>query len=212
MGGGGARAAYQVGFLRCLARLFPELSVPYITGVSAGAINAALLASHDGTFVQATRELSGLWENLRVQDVFRTDTRALLGNGINWLRQLVSGGIGKQRLVKGLVDTQPLLTYLTEALDCGDGKLTGVQSNLDRGRLRAFAISTTSYSTGQSVTWIQGRDVQLWERPQHQTRTPGACEGGRGILAGHQRLHHRRPPVIVTFLFNMDTLYVHFLQ
>ena len=113
MGGGGARAAYQVGFLRCLARLFPELSVPYITGVSAGAINAALLASHDGTFLQATRELSGLWENLRVQDVFRTDTRALLGNGINWLRQLVSGGIGKQRLVKGLVDTQPLLTYLT---------------------------------------------------------------------------------------------------
>ena len=181
MGGGGARAAYQVGFLRCLARLFPELSVPYITGVSAGAINAALLASHDGTFLQATRELSGLWENLRVQDVFRTDTRALLGNGINWLRQLVSGGIGKQRLVKGLVDTQPLLTYLTEALDCSDGKLTGVQSNLDRGRLRAFAISTTSYSTGQSVTWIQGRDVQLWERPQHQTRT--ATIGVEHIMA-----------------------------
>ncbi|SVD23694.1 uncharacterized protein METZ01_LOCUS376548, partial [marine metagenome] len=171
MGGGGARAAYQVGFLRCLARLFPELVVPYITGVSAGAINAALLASHDGTFVQATRELSGLWENLRVQDVFRTDTRALFINGINWLRQLVSGGIGKQRLVKGLVDTRPLMTYLTEALDCNGGELTGVQSNLDRGRLRAFAISTTSYSTGQSVTWIQGKDVQLWERPQHQTRT-----------------------------------------
>ena len=43
MGGGGARAAYQVGFLRCLARRYPELQIPYLTGVSAGAINAALL-------------------------------------------------------------------------------------------------------------------------------------------------------------------------
>ena len=52
MGGGGARAAYQIGFLRFLAKHFPELRIPYITGVSAGAINAALLASHHGTFCQ----------------------------------------------------------------------------------------------------------------------------------------------------------------
>ena len=45
MGGGGARAAYQVGFLRSLARRHPGFRAPYITGVSAGAINAALLAA-----------------------------------------------------------------------------------------------------------------------------------------------------------------------
>ncbi|MDH3422053.1 MAG: patatin-like phospholipase family protein, partial [Gemmatimonadota bacterium] len=73
MTGGGARAAYQVGFLRCLARLYPELRIPYVTGISAGAINAALLASHHGTFLQAVSELSGLWGNLTVGDVFRTD-------------------------------------------------------------------------------------------------------------------------------------------
>ncbi len=43
--GGGARAAYQVGFLRCLARHFPEAELPLVTGVSAGAINAAYLAA-----------------------------------------------------------------------------------------------------------------------------------------------------------------------
>src|SRR5690606_9925102 len=38
--GGGARAAYQVGLLVWLARRFPELEVPILTGVSAGAVNA----------------------------------------------------------------------------------------------------------------------------------------------------------------------------
>ena len=30
LSGGGARAAYQVGFLRCLARNFPDLNIPKI--------------------------------------------------------------------------------------------------------------------------------------------------------------------------------------
>jgi NTE family protein len=168
MTGGGARAAYQVGFLRCVARLFPELHVPYVTGVSAGAINAALVASHHGSFLQAISELSELWGNLTVKDVFRTDSRSLAMNVWNWMRQLSSGGIGSHRLVRGLVDTHPLQNYLTEVLHAVDGELTGVQYNLDCGRLKALAISTTSYSTGQSVTWIQGKNVELWKRPQRR--------------------------------------------
>jgi NTE family protein len=176
MSGGGARAAYQVGFMRCVARRFPELRFPYITGVSAGAINAALLASHHGTFFQAVEELSELWGNLTVQDVYRTDTRSLLLNAIKWIRQLGSGGIGSAKLVKGLVETEPLRQYLTEVLHCVDGELTGVRYNLDSGRLKALAISTTSYSTGRSVTWIQGRgDVQLWERPGRRPRLATIC-------------------------------------
>ncbi|HLF95005.1 MAG TPA: patatin-like phospholipase family protein, partial [Planctomycetota bacterium] len=42
--GGGARAAYQVGVLKAIAEAFPEMAIPIITGVSAGAINAAYLA------------------------------------------------------------------------------------------------------------------------------------------------------------------------
>jgi NTE family protein len=170
MGGGGARAAYQVGFLRFLARRFPELHLPYITGVSAGAINAALLASHHGSFLQAVQELSHLWGHLTVDHVFRVDTRSLAMNSVRWLRQLGSGGMapGKSQ-VRGLVDTQPLREYLTEALHAVDGELTGIRYNLEHGRLQAVAISTTSYSTGSSVTWLQGRNVQQWERPQRVT-------------------------------------------
>lgn len=169
MGGGGARAAYQVGFLRCLARHFPELRLPYITGVSAGAINAALLASHHGTFAQAVNELSHLWGNLTVDNVFRVDTRSLALNSIRWLRQLGGGGGVKTAKVRGLVDTAPLRTYLAEVLHTVDGELTGVRYNLDRGHLRALAISTTNYSTGTSVTWLQGNDIEPWKRPQRMT-------------------------------------------
>ncbi len=168
MGGGGARAAYQVGFLRCVAREFPELEVPYITGVSAGAINAALLASHHGSFLQAVGELSQLWGNLTVEDVFRVDLRSLTMNGFRWLRQLASGGFGGPPRVQGLVDTEPLRKYLTEVLHAVDGELTGIQYNLDRDRLKAVAISTSSYTTGQSVTWVQGSEILAWERPQRR--------------------------------------------
>lgn len=171
MGGGGARAAYQVGFLRYLARRFPELSFPYIHGVSAGAINAALLASHHGTFLQAVSELSSLWGDLRMEDVFRVDSRGLATNAFRWLRQLGGGGMAPGHShVRGLVDTAPLRGYLTETLHAVDGELTGVQANLERERLRALAITTTSYSGGSTVTWLQGHDIEPWSRPQRITR------------------------------------------
>src|SRR5712671_4623957 len=46
--GGGARAAYQVGLIKGLAKHFPHLQFQIITGVSAGAINAIFLASRKG--------------------------------------------------------------------------------------------------------------------------------------------------------------------
>lgn len=166
MGGGGARAAYQVGFLRFLAREFPELEIPIVTGVSAGAINAALLASHHGTFAQAVEEMSHLWGKLTVEDVFKADPLSLLGIGLRWTFQLFSGGMAGAVRVRGLVDTAPLRRFLTEVLHSVDGELTGVQYNLAKGRLKALALSTSSYTTGQSVTWIQGSDLREWERPQ----------------------------------------------
>jgi len=170
MGGGGARAAYQVGLLKALARHFPHLAVPYITGVSAGAINAAHMASHHGTFAQAADELSGLWHHLTVEDVFRVDGMSLAKNILLWARQLVSGGMGGQPRVRGLVDTHPLREYLTEVLHAVDGELTGIRYNLERGRLKAVAISTSSYTTGQSITWVQGQEIREWERPQRRSR------------------------------------------
>ena len=170
MAGGGARAAYQVGLLRYLARHFPDLDLPIITGASAGGINAALLASHHGSFGQAVAELVSLWERLTVKEVFRVDAPSLTWIGLRWIFQLLSGGVGGAVRVQGLVDTTPLRNYLAEVLHTVDGELTGIQYNLALGRLKAIALSTSSYTTGQSVTWIQGRDLQDWTRPQRASQ------------------------------------------
>lgn len=170
MGGGGARAAYQTGVLRFLSKRFPNLNVPIITGVSAGAINAAHLASHHGTFEQAIVELEGLWGGLHVDDVFRTDMKSLGRQGLRWGRQLISGGHGGPPRVKALLDTHPLREFLTEAFHAVRGELTGVRYNLARGTLKAVALSASNYTTGQSVTWIQGEGIKEWERPLRRSR------------------------------------------
>ncbi|MDE2795526.1 MAG: patatin-like phospholipase family protein [Gemmatimonadota bacterium] len=170
MGGGGARSAYQAGVLRYLSRRFPDLEIPIITGVSAGAINAAHLAAHHGTFRQAADELNQLWGELTVDKVFRTDLGSLRKHLFRWSRQLLSGGKGGSLKVRGLLDTQPLREYLTEAMHAVNGELTGIHYKLATGRLKAAALSTTNYSTGQSILWVQGHDVEEWERPNRRSR------------------------------------------
>jgi NTE family protein len=167
MTGGGARAAYQVGVLRWLGKRFPELHIPIITGVSAGAINAAHLAQHHGTLLQATDELAALWRELTPERIFRVDTPGLLANMGRWGMQLAGGGVRESR-VRGLVDTGPLYELLEEALKPVDGAMTGIDYNLHRGRLRAVALVTTSYTTGQTVVWVQGRQFETWSRPQRR--------------------------------------------
>jgi NTE family protein len=167
--GGGARGAYQVGLLRCLARRFPNLRVPILAGVSAGAVNAAHLASHHGTFAQAVDELTALWSELTAERVFRADASSLFWGVGQWGVRLLSGGFLPAPNVKGLVHTSPLREYLEEAMAAIEGEITGIDYNLHRGVLKAVAISTTSYTTGQNVIWVQGRDIEMWERPNRKS-------------------------------------------
>ena len=164
--GGGARAAYQVGLLVWLARRFPDLEVPILTGVSAGAVNAAHLAAHPGNFRAAVSELARMWSDLTPEDVFRVDTRSLAGQIGRWAARLTVGGFTRTPTVRGLVDTTPLRRLLEDVLAAGEnGEIVGIAENLRRGRLKAIAVSTTSYGTGRSVAWAQGREIHAWERP-----------------------------------------------
>lgn len=163
--GGGARAAYQVGFLRCLARRMPEVRFPIFMGVSSGAINAAHLASRCDAFPEAVNELAELWAGLTSEKVMRTGTLSLLRNVLLWGLRLVSGGGPWAPEVRGLVDCAPLRTLLGDFLAGPDGPIEGIDRNVEAGRLHAVALATTSYTSGQSVTWIHGCDVpESWER------------------------------------------------
>lgn len=171
MGGGGARAAYQVGMLQAVARRYPDLEFPIITGVSAGAINAVHLAAHPGTFPEAVDDLARLWSELTVDQVFRVEPRTLIVNAFRWGLQLASGGMVGAPQIRSLMDASPLRTFLGRKLDAPHGPIPGIEEKIAAGRLHALAISTSSYSTGQSVTWIQASpEVEEWERPQRQSR------------------------------------------
>ncbi|MGQ0560423.1 MAG: patatin-like phospholipase family protein [Gemmatimonadota bacterium] len=167
--GGGARGAYQVGVLHWLARNYPELQVPILTGVSAGAINAAHIAAHPGSFRQAANELRHLWSELTPEHIFKVDAPSVTWHALRFALRLVSGGIFPAPSVHAFLDTKPLGELLEEVYAAVDGELTGIEASITRGKLKAIAITTTSYSTGQSVTWVQGRDITLWERPQRKS-------------------------------------------
>jgi NTE family protein len=68
-----------------------------------------------------------------------------------------------------MVDTEPLRGFLAGALGvegtADASRIPCIADNLARGALDAVAITSTSYATGQSITWVEGRDVTPWERP-----------------------------------------------
>ena len=163
--GGGARAAYQVGVLRAVARHFPDTRFDIITGVSAGAINALFLASRQTALPETIAELSGLWESLRIQSVFRVDAVSLARHLITWGFRLVAGGSLKPR-VKGLIDTSPLRDLLGRVFSHDDrGVIDGVKESVRRCDPDAIAITTLNYTTGQTVTWVDGCEIETWARP-----------------------------------------------
>ena len=170
--GGGARAAYQVGLVRHLARRLPEFHFDVLTGVSAGAINASFLASHPGSAAEATEDLCRLWLDLTPDHVFRDDGWSLGGMAVRWALNLISGGARFRPRIRGLVDTSPLAERLANVLgvDGDHGRvLPGIEKNLARGRLDAVAVTTVEWSTGHTVTWVQGRDTPTWERPKRRS-------------------------------------------
>lgn len=163
--GGGARAAYQVGVLRALTSRFRELRCSILTGVSAGAINAAYLATQPGTLAEKVEQLWSLWATLRTEEVFEAGPVDLASRVLAWGLRLMSGGRPPAPRPRSLVDTAPLRALLARRLGADErGQFPGVERNLREGWLKAVALTASSYSTGQSVTWVQGRAIEVWER------------------------------------------------
>jgi NTE family protein len=88
---------------------------------------------------------------------------------MRWAARLVSGGLPGAPRVRGLVDTAPLREFLQGALGTVEGEIVGIRENVERGLLRAVAITTLSYTTGQSITWVDGCDIVDWEVPNRRS-------------------------------------------
>jgi len=158
--GGGARAAYQVGVLKAISELIPD-SNPFsiISGTSAGAINASLLASRSQSLKEAVEVLSGVWCNFKTNKVYRTETTVMLKSIFQWLLTVSSGGVLAKN-PKSLLDNSPLRQLLEDTIN-----LEGIKNNIDKGNLDAFAITAASYSSKKSVTFFQSEQDDIdWER------------------------------------------------
>lgn len=168
LSGGGARAAYQVGVLRYLAREFPNDVPDILTGVSAGGINAAFLAARQEPYSAKIEELADMWRELHIDQVFDVSLGDLAWRSVRWLGRLGSGGKSPLPHSKSMVDTRPLRAVLERELRAETGPIPGIHTSLADGWLRAFAITASSYTTGQSITWVQTREDDVmpsWERP-----------------------------------------------
>lgn len=163
MTGGGARAAYQVGVLRAVAELLPrDIRNPFkiICGTSAGAVNAAVLAANGSNFRHGVRELVRVWKNFTTEQVYRSDAYGVACNTARWLLAVVAGGRLGEATRVALLDNAPLAALVRNRLD-----FSTIQASIDAGDLAAVAVTCSGYSSGQAVTFYQGRpDLEPWKR------------------------------------------------
>lgn len=161
--GGGARSAYQAGVVHFMQELVPEITFPIVTGVSAGAINAAFLAGHPGP--KSAEALLRCWQNINQDEVYLPESSVSLFRRI--LRRIRPGNtVIRVDEGEALLNTEPLRRYLSGQLPAApDGTLPQIRENLSSGKLLSVCITTTSFTTGQSVSWVQGRDIEMWHRP-----------------------------------------------
>jgi NTE family protein len=169
--GGGARAAYQVGVLSALSRLHRESGesrqnpFPVIAGTSAGAVNAAALASGADDFGVAVLALKQVWRDLHAEQVYRADAFGVIRSGARWLSLFTLGwALARWRRARprSLLDTEPLEELLHRLVP-----IQRVPALLRAGHLRALAITGSSYSAGEHVTFYDAvPGCESWSRSQ----------------------------------------------
>jgi NTE family protein len=186
--GGGARAAYQVGTLKALNDILgrPKKNpFPIITGTSAGAINAAVLAVNADDFAKAVDTLVGVWTSFHPSQVYRTDAPGVLSNSLRWLSSFLLGALVKNQRVS-LFDNSPLAELIGR-----NAPLTRIADHIEAGHLRAVAVTAAGYTSGQNCAFFQAvPEIQGWKRSQRV-----------GIRVSQLRTEHLMASAAIPFAF-----------
>jgi len=170
--GGGARAAYQVGVLEAIADIRRDCGMlaqlnpfPIIAGTSAGAINAAALACGADRFDTTVRLLARTWRGFHAGAIYRSDHLSMLRSGATWMTLLSLGWLlARWRKIKprSLLDNSPLAELLLRLVP-----LERIPELVRAGHLQALAVTASSYSSGDHVTFFDGdKRLQPWVRTQ----------------------------------------------
>jgi NTE family protein len=159
--GGGARGSYQVGVLKGIIQILADNKSPFdiITGTSAGAINAAVLASYAGDIKYGTHRLEKFWTQLHCSDVYRTDSKMIAKTMAKVFGSILFGKLGV-KAPRSLLDNAPLANYLSRQLH-----LSQIQQCINEGTLDGVAITASSYDTSVAKSFYQAKDsIHAWNR------------------------------------------------
>lgn len=164
LSGGGARGAYQVGVLKAIAEVAQELKIesPFqiLTGVSAGAINAACLSWGNDHFAKQVDYLEQLWSQVSTDQVFRTDMMSIGKIGFQWMGELSLGGLTGSSPGRALLDTSPLHKLIHSHMN-----YPRLRELIEGKKLRALALTALDYRTANTVTFVDGDpDLPDWNR------------------------------------------------
>jgi NTE family protein len=170
--GGGARAAYQVGVLQALQVIRRECGegrrgnpFPIICGTSAGAINGLALACQADHYDFAVRAMVEVWRDFRAEQVYRADSLGVIRSGAQWLTLFSLGwALARWRRARprSLLDNEPLREFLPAFFSVD--RLPELMAD---GHLDAVAVSASSYTTGEHVTFYDSaHQVEPWARSQ----------------------------------------------
>jgi NTE family protein len=196
--GGGARTAYQVGVLSGIAAMvrlqpFATTGFPFqvLVGTSAGALNAAFLASHASRGLAAFDELRQFWDRLHCDHVYRLEAPMWVG----FSRLLAAVKLwGHARSRGAVLDTMPLVDTLHQRIS-----LTGIEDALESGAVHALAITASSYTTGVHWTFCHTASDSRhrpWNRP------------GRRAEFQPLTIEHLMASSAIPFLFPATALWV----
>ncbi|MDG0817279.1 patatin-like phospholipase family protein [Bdellovibrio svalbardensis] len=169
LSGGGARGAYQAGVLSAISEVAMRngLENPFLiySGVSAGSINAAIVAGFPGNFQKATSRLTKLWSEITTDSVFYADLLTLSRGSFDWVADFSFPSLKKApSTARSIFSTTPLRSLLTQACH-----FENIQRKIDYGNLQALAISTLDYDSISSKTFFQAHPLaNPWDRPMHR--------------------------------------------
>ena len=162
LSGGGSRAAYQVGVLRAISHLLPKDSPnPFqvIAGTSAGALNAATLASHARLFRFAVKRLEFVWKNLTSDQIYDPESGGLLSGASNVLMGMLGNKTEEKSM--SLFDNSPLGELLSRVIH-----FDRIQHNIDVGLIDALSVTASDYNSGESVSFYQAiKGIEEWSGP-----------------------------------------------
>jgi NTE family protein len=183
--GGGARTAYQAGVLQAIAAMLrvskpaplaadstsalrldasgqakDRFPFPLLIGTSAGALNAAYLASRAGLGLAALDALASFWTQLECDDVWQLNLPAW-ASASRWLTAAALARRARDQ--GGVLDNMPLVDTLHQSVNLND-----IDTALNQQQITALAVTASSYSSGVHWSFCHTRNDarrKPWQRP-----------------------------------------------